>query len=311
MLDKDKLEKSLLLCVVNYKQSDVLLKNGITRDFFSVANYKLYDYINEFLILNKYPDVRVVANVFGINDFQLQEYLASKDSLDEICGVLHDEYVRNQLRYKIGKLNEYQDEMYNDPNKYIDRLALVVDELKGISYNTKSVGLFDEIENILDIDSSDVISTGFRELDKKLVGWKCGEELVVFVGRTGQGKSWLCLKFAMAAALAGERVGIYSGEMSQQQLQERIICCAKETTTTTNEEALQFIKNSNIDIRLLTQRELRRRATVRDIEEFIVKDKLTMVVIDQLSLMDDVIMKPRSTVATNLWKYNYGFVYSF
>ena len=123
----------------------------------------------------------------------------------------------------------------------------------------------------------------------------------MFVGRTGQGKSWLCLKVAMAAALAGEAVGIYSGEMSQQQLQERIICCARPTTTSTDEEATQFIRQQNVDIRLLTQKELRRRATVRDIEEFIIRDKLTMVVLDQLSLMDDITSKPRNTFKTNIW----------
>ena len=32
------------------------------------------------------------------------------------------------------------------------------------------------------------------------------------------GKTWIGLKFAMAAALAGERVGIYSGEMSERKV---------------------------------------------------------------------------------------------
>lgn len=106
------------------------------------------------------------------------------------------------------------------------------------------------------------------------------------------GKTWIGLKFAMAAALAGERVGIYSGEMSQQQLQERILCCAKQRYTDTKEQALEFLKSNNLYIRVLTQRELRRRANVNDIEEMIVRDKLTMVVIDQLSLMDDISYRP-------------------
>ena len=80
--------------------------------------------------------------------------------------------------------------------------------------------------------------------------------------------------------------------MSLQQLQERIICCAKQSYTSTKEEALQFIKEHNIDIRILTQKELRRKANVNDIEEMIVRDKLSMVIVDQLSLMEDSTSKP-------------------
>ena len=116
--------------------------------------------------------------------------------------------------------------------------------------------------------------------------------MAVFVARTGQGKSWMGLKFALAAALQGERVGIYSGEMSVQQLQERILCCAKPSFTSSKEDALQFLNEKKPSIRVLTQKELRRKANINDIEEMIVRDKLNLVVIDQLSLMDDITSKP-------------------
>ena len=75
--------------------------------------------------------------------------------------------------------------------------------------------------------------------------------------------------------------------MSLQQLQERILCCAKQKYTSTQEEALKFIRDNNLFIKVLTQKELRRRANVDDLEEMILKDKLTMLVVDQLSLMED------------------------
>lgn len=295
MLDRDKIEKSLLLGIVKTQNWEVLLRNNIIKDCFSPANYKLYDYIQSFTQDGNYPDIRIVTNQFNIDEISVREYLSVVDSLDELCNVLHTEYVKDQLQYRISKLNEYKNEMFDNPVSYIERISSVVDDMRKISYHTKSVGLFDNIESQMHIDKNDVISTGFKELDNKLIGWKRGEELVVFVGRTGQGKSWLCLKFAMAGALAGERVGIYSGEMSQQQLQERILCCAKPTTVSSNEDAFKFIQENNIDIRLLTQKELRRRASVRDIEEFIIRDRLTMVVLDQLSLMDDITSKPRNS----------------
>lgn len=292
MLNKDKIEKSLLLGVIVKKDWETLIRNNITKECFSIANYRLYDYIKGFVDKNTYPEIRIVTNEFNIDEVATEEYLSVSNNLDELCSVLHKEFVKNQLYYEVSQLNNYQDEMALDPDSYINRMSDMIDNLKQISYHTKSVNLFENIDNILQIDPNDVITTGFKELDKKLIGWKRGEELVIFVGRTGQGKSWICLKFAMSGALAGEKVGIYSGEMSQQQLQERMLCCAKQTVTSTNEDALKFIKDKNIEIRLLTQKELRRKATVRDIEEFIIRDHLTMVVLDQLSLMSDDTSKP-------------------
>lgn len=291
MLNKDKIEKSLLLGIVRDRSWKTLILNNITIDYFTLANHKLFKYIKGYADAGNYPDLRIIANEYEIDEVDMAEFLEIRD-LDGLCKVLRDDYLKEQLIYNVSKLNEYNEELESDPAKYIDRLGVTYETVKKLSYHNKSVSLFENIEEILTIDSSNVIPTGFKELDEKLTGWKRGEELVILVGRTGQGKSWLGLKFAMAGAIHGERVGIYSGEMSTQQLQERILCCAKQAYTATKEEALQFIREKDIDIKVLTQRELRRRANINDIEEFIIRDNLSMLIIDQLSLMEDVTSKP-------------------
>lgn len=292
MLDKDRIEKALLLGVIKSQTWKTLILNNITIDYFTYANQEMYRYIKEYVDRDEYPNLKIVAYNFGIDDVLLRELLEVTDDLDGLCANLRKDYLSNQLEYRVGELNEYSQELYNDPVKYIERLGNVYQDVKLLSQHTKSVSLFENIENILTIDSSNVISTGFKELDEKLIGWKRGEELVIFMGRTGQGKSWMGLKFAMAAAEQGERVGIYSGEMSTQQLQERILCCAKQSYKDTKEDALAYIRSKNIDIKVLTQKELRRRANINDIEEFIVRENLTMIIIDQLSLMDDCTSRP-------------------
>ena len=291
MIDKDAIEKALLLGVVKNKNWNTLILNGITEQYFSANNKSLYQYIKGYVDKEQYPDLRILGYEFHINDVSMSEYTSITD-LDSLCDTLRKDFVKDKLQFEVGKLNEYSQELESNPYKYIDRIGNVYNNVRSECLHTRSVGLFDNIENILTIDSSNVISTGFKELDEKLIGWKRGEELAVFMARTGQGKSWMGLKFAMSAALQGEKVGIYSGEMSLQQLQERILCCAKQSYTTTKEEALQYITNQHIDIRVLTQKELRRRANVNDIEEMIIRDKLTMIVIDQLSLMEDVTARP-------------------
>lgn len=308
MTDKDAIEKALLLGVVRDKNWNILILNNITENYFSINNKPLYKFIKDYVDKEQYPDLKIISYEFKIDDISMAEYMSITD-LESLCETLRKDFVKDKLQYEVGKLNDYADELETNPDKYIERLTNVCDSVKSISTHTNSVGLFDNIENILQIDPSDVISTGFKELDDKLIGWKRGEELAVFMARTGQGKSWMGLKFAMAAALQGERVGIYSGEMSLQQLQERILCCAKQSYTTTKEEALQYILDKHIDIRVLTQKELRRRANVNDIEAMIVRDNLSMIIIDQLSLMEDVTARPRNSVKTTIWKYKYGFIF--
>ena len=291
MVNRDILEKALLLGVVREQNWNIMILNNISIDYFSIANHALYKYIKECVDKDIYPQLKLLGFQYNIDDVTMQECL-EVTNLNEICDVLRDEYLKDKLNYNIGELNEYSDEMNTNPQQYIDRIGQVYNRLKQISYHSKAVSLFDDIEKVLTIDDADVISTGFKELDEKLVGWKRGEELVIFMGRTGQGKSWMGLKFAMAAALSGEKVGIYSGEMSTQQLQERIVCCAKQTYSTTKEEAIEFIKSKNIDIKVLTQKELRRRANIDDIEEFIVSEHLSLLVVDQLSLMEDITSRP-------------------
>lgn len=185
MFNKDKLEKALLLSVVNNKSWQTIILNNITIEYFTYANHRLYQQIEESVNQGKYPDVKVLAYEYEIDEVSLNECLSITD-LDGLCDALRKEYLKNQIEFRIRGMNDHIDEMENDPAKYIDRIGEVYNDLKVMSHHTKSVSLFENIEDILKIDATDVITTGFKELDEKLVGWKRGEELVVFMARTGQ-----------------------------------------------------------------------------------------------------------------------------
>ena len=61
MMDKDAVEKALLLGVVKNSDWSVLVLNNITRDYFTHANQPLYDYIKESIDKNTYPDLRIIG----------------------------------------------------------------------------------------------------------------------------------------------------------------------------------------------------------------------------------------------------------
>lgn len=66
------------------------------------------------------------------------------------------------------------------------------------------------------------VPTGFKKLDNKLAGWQ-KSDLVILAARPSVGKTTLALDFARHAALAGTPVGIFSLEMSKEQLVDRML----------------------------------------------------------------------------------------
>lgn len=302
MINKDAVEKALLLGAVREKNWEVLIMNGLSKQYFSFANQPLYEYIHEYIDRNEYPELPLIGYTFNIDDEDMRQYMEIAD-LNGLSEVIKSEYLHQKIKQELGNLNDHTKTLEKDPYNFVKELGSTYERLKVVGAQNKSVGLFDNIEKTSELDPNDVIYTGFKELDNLITGWRKGEELVVVAGRTGQGKSWLGLKFALAAALQGYKAGIYSGEMSLPQLQERIICCAKQTYTSTKEDALQFIAENDPQIRVLTQKELRRKANVLDLEEMIIRDKLDILIVDQLSLVDDIDPRP----GTNL-RQQYGEV---
>lgn len=66
------------------------------------------------------------------------------------------------------------------------------------------------------------VPTGIRQLDLKISGWQ-NSDLIVLAARPSVGKTTLALDFARHAAAAGVPVGIFSLEMSKDQLVDRLL----------------------------------------------------------------------------------------
>lgn len=66
------------------------------------------------------------------------------------------------------------------------------------------------------------VPTGFNSLNNKLAGWQ-NSDLVILAARPSVGKTTLALDFARHAALQGVPVGVFSLEMSKEQLVDRML----------------------------------------------------------------------------------------
>jgi replicative DNA helicase len=72
------------------------------------------------------------------------------------------------------------------------------------------------------------IETGFTELDKMSAGLHAAD-LIIVAARPGLGKTSLCLNIAQHAAIKrGQIIGIFSLEMSREQLVKRLLCAEAE-----------------------------------------------------------------------------------
>lgn len=81
--------------------------------------------------------------------------------------------------------------------------------------------LADRVLTYLGTDEPPALSTGLRDLDRRLIGWRPGR-LYIIAARPGMGKTGFALSTAAAACQAGARVGVFSLEMGGEELSIRL-----------------------------------------------------------------------------------------
>ena len=74
MVDKDSIEKALLIGIIREKNWEKLILNNINKDYFSPANQKIFTYIKEYVDKNTYPELPILCYEFGIDDISMQQY---------------------------------------------------------------------------------------------------------------------------------------------------------------------------------------------------------------------------------------------
>lgn len=144
------------------------------------------------------------------------------------------------------------------------------------------------------------ISTGFPELDAIVGGYDRQDELALVVARTNVGKSQWLMKSAVAALRQGLNVGMYSGEMSERKVGYRF------------DTAMSGIPNGSIShgnigikqeyeryigelpsmvrsgsFKVITPQSIAGPANVDALKAFIEKERLDILFVDQVSLLED------------------------
>lgn len=161
------------------------------------------------------------------------------------------------------------------------------------------------------------IPTGFEEIDLDITGLQRGDELVVFFARINQGKSWVVHKICTNAVELGYNAGIFSPEMSVEQLGYRFdtlhgnvpnssILFGKFNDDYSLDDYKQYAQElSRLDGRLYVTKpkDFQRKLTVSKLRNWIKLRKLDIVAIDGITYLSDERYKrgdSKTTTLTNI-----------
>ena len=304
----------VLNAILDRKDTQLLSANNITQDFFSdyKDEYKyIVDHINKY---NTVPDKETFLSKFPnfdiINVNEPNQSLIDALYSDKIfrTSVYNFNDIRDSLNSKDiqGLLHKYQ-RAYEQLSKTTSLTFTDIVSNTQERYDT----YLDKCNNL----SSYYVTTGFPELDKVIGGWDRKEDYVTIVAKSNTGKTFILLKSALCASIAGLRVGIYSGEMSANKVGYRIDTLATNISNygimhgdinlrDSYKEALDELqKKCRAPIFVLTPKDIGGLADVNTLRAFISKAELDILFIDQHSLLEDVRgAKDSVTKASNVSK---------
>jgi replicative DNA helicase len=155
----------------------------------------------------------------------------STSNVDYYAGIVEEHALRRRLMKVGGDIGVIAGAM-------ADPIADVVDKAEQAVFAVAERQVGDGLQAIDDLlgpaiekaeelqrNGSEVtgVSTGFRDLDRKLAGLH-PTNLIVVAARPGMGKSSLALNMAQNVALAGNTVAIFSMEMSREEIVTRLLC---------------------------------------------------------------------------------------
>ena len=220
-----------------YRVADLLSP----QDFYSSAHERIYDAILTLNGKGQPVDVMTITNFLkekeALKDVGGSSYLAELTNMVTTAShVTHyAEIVKKNkiLRELIRASAEITEEAFDSGRDLDDLMDIVEKKIFDISQKSTPQNLLplaDELKGAYErmaklADGGDKlrgVTTGFPALDNKLSGLQ-KSDLIILGARPSSGKTSLALDIARNAARAGHRVGVFSLEMSREQVIDRII----------------------------------------------------------------------------------------
>lgn len=282
--------------ILKEKDFSVISKNNLDSSYFNDFKQE-FDFIkNHYDVYKNVPDTQTFLTKFP--NFRIIEV---NESYQYLLDELYKDKNTRDLALTFNKIRELVmsgdiDNAMSTFKKASDRI-LQNKALEPIDI-LKDTTRYDEyIEKTKDFNKF-YIKTGLPELDNIIGGWDRNEELATIIARSGIGKTWLMLFFAVASAKQGLRVGIYSGEMSVNKVGYRVdtlfggipniqLMRGGEDIKLQYKNYIDSLGEVKGSIFVLTPQMLGDYASVSTLRAFIEKSNLDILFVDQHSLLKD------------------------
>ena len=199
-----------------FKAISNMFEKGKTVDSITLIDY-----------LKKNKDLKKVGDSYYITG--LVEEAPSSENVDHYAEIVKQkEALRTIINTAIDMTSEAYNEKHN-PVEILDHAEQKIFELSKQANRGQFESINPVVEKVLDDWSSDKgsglfgIPSGFMDLDDKLSGFQ-NSDLIILAGRPSMGKTALALAIARNAAVDHDkRIGIFSLEMANKQIGERLI----------------------------------------------------------------------------------------
>lgn len=283
--------------VLQCHDASLLVTNNLTQEYFS-------DYQEEFNFiqqhLRKYGTVP--DEVTFLTKFPEFDIIKVEESDSYLIDALFEDRNKRMLARVFNKVRELLNvgKVEEAMNTYMAASSDVVkathlEAVDILSDTSRYDAYIERTENY----NKYYVKTGIKELDDIIGGWDRKEELALIAARTNVGKSWMLLKVAIAAAEQGLKVGLYSGEMTENKVGYRIDTLISHISNgklihgdaSIQNDYKRYLENLSTkvsgSIKVLTPKMIGTTPGVTALRAFIEKEKLDMLCIDQHSLLED------------------------
>ncbi len=237
-------EQSLLSCILIDKDAitrvvDIVFEN----DFYSDKHATIYKTMRDLYARNEAIDILTLSN--RLNEIkelekiggrsylaQLSSFVVTASNIKNYAKIIQNKATLRRLQKAASEITELSYKEDEDVDDILDKT-----EKKILSVSQKyTKNIFLPIKNLLSDAFSRIdelhkqsgklrgLSTGFVDLDNLLGGLQ-KSDLIILAARPSVGKTSLALDIARKAALKSkEGVGLFSLEMSKEQLVDRMLC---------------------------------------------------------------------------------------
>ena len=222
--------------------ANLALEKLHAEDFYRPAHQSIFQSISELFDANQPIDAVTVSEALrrsgaldrigGVGYLtQLIDSVPTASNIEYYADIVEEHALRRRLLRTGGDIGALATTMDDPISQVLDRAEQAVFAVserrigEGLAPIDPLLGPAIERAEELNRLGSEVtgISTGFRDLDRKLAGLH-PTNLVVIAGRPGMGKSTLALNVAQNVAVHDKPVAIFSLEMSREEIVSRMLC---------------------------------------------------------------------------------------